>query len=125
MNGQLSDATHAQNVMAEKLDGAMFGRAAYNTPWILTDIDRVFFDGSGFETSRINIVERLINYAEKHQEQDRSTKALIRHVMGLFSGQPGARIWRRTLSEALSRKEKPSVVLTEGLSVMTDFAIAS
>ena len=52
------------------------------------------------------------------EEVDRSTKALIRHVMGLFAGEPGARLWRRTLSDGLGKKLAPSVVLRDGLEAM-------
>ncbi len=125
VNGQLSNVDHALEVIDEKLDGAMFGRAAYNTPWILTEIDDMVFNLPKLTLERQEIVECLIRYAEAHQDEDRSTKALIRHVMGLFSGQPGARIWRRTLSESLARKDSPSEILTQGLSVMSSLALAS
>ena len=125
VNGQLADVNHAIEVIDDKLDGAMFGRAAYNTPWILTEIDNVFFNLPNLSLDRLEIVERLIRYAEGQQDEDRSTKALIRHVMGLFAGQPGARLWRRTLSEALARKDKPSDILGQGLSTMSNVAIAS
>ena len=48
VNGQLSDVSHAAEVMNDKLDGAMFGRAAYNTPWILTEVDRRWYGGGKF-----------------------------------------------------------------------------
>ena len=65
------------------------------------------------------IAERLIGYAESREEIDRSTKALIRHVMGLFAGEPGARLWRRTLSEGLGKKHKPSEILRSGLDAVS------
>ena len=118
VNGQLTDAGHAAEIMGSDLDGAMFGRAAYNTPWILTQVDETWFDAGPYEISRIEIAERLIGYAENRQDLDRSTKALIRHVMGLFAGQPGARLWRRSLSEGLGKKMRPSDILREGLDAM-------
>ena len=118
VNGQVTDVSHATEVMESQLDGAMFGRAAYNTPWILTEVDSHWFGGAVYARSRFEIAERLIGYAKRREEMDRSTKALIRHVMGLFAGQPGARVWRRTLSEGLGRKEKPSEILGFGLAAM-------
>jgi len=118
VNGQVTDVSHAKSVIGEDLDGAMFGRAAYNTPWILTDVDSGWFGADRYDVSRFEIAERLIGYAEGREEIDRSTKALIRHVMGLFGGEPGARLWRRTLSEGLGRKLQPSQILREGLSAM-------
>ena len=104
--------------MGDALDGAMFGRAAYNTPWILTEVDACWFGGERFAPSRFEIAERLIGYAESREDTDRSTKALIRHVMGLFAGEPGARLWRRTLSEGLGKKQAPSRVLRDGVEAM-------
>ena len=118
VNGQVTDVAHAAEVMGDKLDGAMFGRAAYNTPWILTEVDARWFGGEAYAPSRLEIAERLVGYAQSREEIDRSTKALIRHVMGLFAGEPGARLWRRTLSEGLGRKEKPSEILQTGLNAM-------
>ncbi|GGX60359.1 tRNA-dihydrouridine(20/20a) synthase [Litorimonas cladophorae] len=125
VNGQLEDVSHAAEIMGESLDGAMFGRAAYNTPWILTEVDSHWFAADSFQPSRLEIAERLIGYAESQEGSDRSTKALIRHVMGLFAGEPGARLWRRTLSENLSKKLPPSEILREGLSAMLDVSRAA
>jgi tRNA-dihydrouridine synthase A len=125
VNGQLTDALHAAEVMGGKLNGAMFGRAAYNTPWILTEVDKTWFGGRAFSVSRYDIADRLIGYAESQEMEDRSTKALIRHVMGLFAGQPGARAWRRTLSEGLGAKQAPSNILRDGLSVMLELQSAA
>jgi len=118
VNGQVTDVSHAVDVMGIDLDGAMFGRAAYNTPWILTEVDETWFGGDAFAASRLDIASRLIDYAKSCEKTDRSTKALIRHVMGLFAGQPGARLWRRTLSEGLGKKQAPSQILRDGLDAM-------
>jgi tRNA-dihydrouridine synthase A len=82
-----------------RLDGFMLGRAAYHNPWILTEIDSRIYGEAAFSKSRTQIAENLIQYALSVQDTDRTTKALIRHVMGLYAGQAGARLWRRTLSE--------------------------
>jgi len=125
VNGQVADVPHAIEVMDGRLNGAMFGRAAYNTPWILTDVDKTWFGGEAFEPSRLDVAGRLIGYAKNRQEIDRSTKALIRHVMGLFAGQPGARLWRRTLSEGLGQKRLPSDILAEAVDVMQNLKRAA
>jgi len=118
VNGQVTDVTHAVDLMGNTLDGAMFGRAAYNTPWILTEIDSCWFGADRFSRSRLDIANLLIAYAKDREGLDRSTKALIRHVMGLFAGQPGARLWRRTLSEGLGQKRLPSEILSQGRDAM-------
>ncbi len=118
VNGQVTGTDHAMAVMRGELDGAMFGRAAYNTPWILTEVDAAWFGGQVFEPSRLEIAERLVGYAKNIEKTDRSTKALIRHAMGLFAGEPGARLWRRTLSEGLGKKLTPSEILRSGMAAM-------
>ena len=125
VNGQVTDVAHAAEVMGVNLDGAMFGRAAYSTPWILTEVDQTWFGADRYDVSRFEIAKRLIGYAESREESDRSTKALIRHVMGLFAGEPGARLWRRTLSEGLGHKLQPSEVLRQGLAAMQSLQTAA
>jgi tRNA-dihydrouridine synthase A len=125
VNGQIADVTQAKDVMADVLDGAMIGRAAYNTPWMLTEVDPAWFGAEGFAPTRVDIAERLIGYAASREATDPSTKALIRHVMGLFAGQPGARLWRRSLSEGLSQKLRPSEILQQALTQMHESARAA
>jgi len=69
VNGQLTDVRHAAEINGDDLDGVMFGRAAYNTPWILTEVDAHWFGGKAFAPSRLEIAERLIGYAECREGQ--------------------------------------------------------
>ena len=80
------------------LDGVMLGRAAYHTPAILCDVDRRLF-GEGGTGSPEQAVEALRRYIAAHLAQGRSLHAVTRHMLGLFHGRPGARNWRRILSE--------------------------
>lgn len=116
VNGQIETVTQGQEV-ADGLDGFMMGRAAYNDPWSLTAIDLAYGDPEA-AIDRHAVAEEMVRYLERIQDEDRSAKALIRHIMGLFAGQPGARLWRRTLSEGLGAKLRPSDVLSGGIAVM-------
>jgi len=124
LNGGLKTIETAR-VESTGLDGVMLGRAAYNDPWILTQIDSAFYNKDAFSTSRGDIVKDLIAYAEQAQGKDRSTKALIRHIMGLYAGRPGARLWRRTLSEGLSSGAKPADIIRMGAKAMAQFRLAA
>lgn len=119
LNGGL---TSIETSLAETadLDGFMLGRAAYHTPWILSEIDsRVYGDApAGFDRSEI--VLQLVGYLRSVESEDRSAKALLRHVMGLYSGQIGARLWRRALSEGAASGLKPSDVLTQAHQLVTE-----
>jgi len=103
----------------------MYGRAAYQNPWLLTEVDSLVHGEAPFSLSRQDIVEKLIGYAEAQQDKDRSTKALIRHIMGLYMGKPGARLWRRTLSEGLSEGLMPSEIIRGASSAMANFKEAA
>lgn len=116
VNGQIETVQQGLNV-ADGLDGFMMGRAAYNDPWSLTDIDPAYGE-SATAKDRYEFAETMITYLERVQSDDRSAKALIRHIMGLFAGQPGARLWRRTLSEGLSSGLMPSAILSAALAIM-------
>ncbi|WP_026942049.1 tRNA dihydrouridine(20/20a) synthase DusA [Hellea balneolensis] len=124
LNGGIKTIAKAKAASAG-LDGVMLGRAAYHNPWILTEIDKQFYEEAHFTESRENIVQDLIEYAKRKQDEDRSTKALIRHIMGLYAGQPGARLWRRTLSEGISSGEKPSDIIRLAAKVMAQLKLAA
>ena len=124
LNGGLTEIQSAL-AAAESLDGVMFGRAAYHNPWMLTQVDSQVFGAEDFSQTREDIVQKLIGYAQGCQDQDRSTKALIRHIMGLYMGKPGARLWRRTLSEGLGAGLKPSEIIEKAASALGEFRRAA
>ena len=124
LNGGLESLAQAK-AESEGLDGVMLGRAAYHNPWILRDVDTVFYGGAEASFTREAVIEDLIGYAARIEGADRSAKALIRHVMGIYAGQPGARVWRRTLSEGIPSGQPPSEIITKALSVMRARAFAA
>ena len=96
----------------------MVGRAAYKTPYFMADIDRLIFGACEAPLSRDEIVERLIPYAEKLVAQNIPLHALTRHLMGLYQGCPGGRLWRRYLSENAVGANVPATVLQGALDVV-------
>ncbi len=97
------------------LDGFMLGRAAYHNPWLLSAVDPVLFGGEDTPMTRDDIVRRLIDYAQMCEASNQPCKALLRHVMGLYAAQPGARQWRRVLSEQMAMGRTPSQALQSAL----------
>jgi len=93
----------------------MFGRAAYNDPWILSKVDEQVFGDPENTLERDDIIKQVIEFAERCETEDKPAKAIIRHVMGIYAGEPGARLWRRTLSEGLAAGLLPSDILKQGL----------
>lgn len=114
LNGGLPDISVAKQESVG-LDGFMLGRSAYHTPWVLTEIDSRVYDDSEYSVTRNDIALRLVEYLESVETEDRTAKVLLRHIMGLYSGQVGARVWRRTLSEKAVSDALPSMVVKMAL----------
>jgi tRNA-dihydrouridine synthase A len=85
------------------VDGVMIGREAYQNPYVLAEVDRRFFDVPEAAPTRHEIVERLLPYVAQSVADGVPLKSITRHILGLFNGQPGARAWRRSLSENAPR----------------------
>ena len=124
LNGGLESLAQAK-AESVGLDGVMLGRAAYHNPWLLREVDSVFYGGAAASFRREAVIEDLISYAARIEGHDRSAKALIRHIMGIYAGQPGARVWRRTLSEAIASGQAPSEIIAKALGVMRERAFAA
>jgi tRNA-dihydrouridine synthase A len=81
------------------VDGVMMGRAIYENPYLLADADRRFFGAQEAPPERHAVVEAMLPYVERRMSQGAPLGAITRHMLGLFQGLPGARAWRRHLSE--------------------------
>jgi tRNA-dihydrouridine synthase A len=96
------DATAAQ---LDHVDGVMIGREAYQNPYVLAEVDRRFYGETADVATRHDIVARLLPYIERSVADGVPLKSITRHILGLFNGRPGARAWRRSLSENAPRFE--------------------
>jgi tRNA-dihydrouridine synthase A len=81
------------------VDGVMLGRAAYHNPWLLAAAEARYFGASDGPRARTQIIDAMLPYAERHVAAGGALRQVARHMLGLFHGQPGARIWRRKLSD--------------------------
>ena len=81
------------------VDGVMLGRAAYQNPWLLASVDGHLFDAPDPFDDRLAVVAALRDYASRSIAQGVPLRAITRHTLGLFNGLPGARHWRRVLSD--------------------------
>lgn len=86
-----------------RVDGVMIGREAYYNPYLLADVDRRFGADARPAPSRHEIVRRLLPYIERQLGQGVRLPQISRHILGLFHEVPGARAWRRSLSEQAHR----------------------
>jgi tRNA-dihydrouridine synthase A len=81
-------------------DGVMLGREAYHHPFLLSELQRSLGDTQGFESpGREALLERMARYAQRQLAQGARLSAITRHMLGLYAGEPGARDYRRLLSE--------------------------
>ncbi|MFC6637518.1 tRNA dihydrouridine(20/20a) synthase DusA [Sulfitobacter sp. JBTF-M27] len=103
INGGITSLDQAEAFLDSGLDGVMIGRAAYHQPSdILCQADRRIF-GTGADTKPEDAVMAMIPYIEAHLVSGGRLNQITRHMLGLFAGRPGARGWRRALSEGASK----------------------
>ncbi|WP_239016200.1 tRNA dihydrouridine(20/20a) synthase DusA [Spiribacter vilamensis] len=99
LNGGIRDLDTAL-AWLDTLDGVMIGREAYHNPWLLAEADRrIFGDLSCAAPARDDVVRAYRDYVAEHWQPSMPITRFTRHLSGLFQGLPGARIWRRALSE--------------------------
>ncbi|MBP6514472.1 MAG: tRNA dihydrouridine(20/20a) synthase DusA [Steroidobacteraceae bacterium] len=84
----------------QHVDGVMLGREAYHNPGVLGALHRAAFGDDGFVVpTSAEVVRMMRPYTERQLVLGQRLQAIARHMLGLFAGQPGARAWRRALSE--------------------------
>ena len=126
LNGGITTLEAAEAALDGGLDGVMIGRAAYHQPAdVLCQADRRIF-GSGMDTTAEGVVEAMLPYIDAHLEAGGKLSAVTRHMLGLFAGRPGARIWRRVLSQNAHREGAGSALVRDALEqTMAQSALAS
>jgi tRNA-dihydrouridine synthase A len=78
----------------EYVDGVMLGRAAYQRPYLLADVDGRYFSSTGIPPSRHDVIDKFLQYVERECRRGVPVHAMARHILGLFHGCPGAKAWR-------------------------------
>jgi tRNA-dihydrouridine synthase A len=117
INGGLQDLDRAEQQL-EHVDGVMLGRAVYHDPWLLSEVDRRFYGDDHEVVSAREIVEQMYPYIEELIRNGGQLKYVTRHMLGMFHGRPGAKLWRRTLSEKAYREGAGIEVVEEALSYL-------
>ncbi|PAS95739.1 MAG: tRNA dihydrouridine(20/20a) synthase DusA [Candidatus Dactylopiibacterium carminicum] len=112
LNGGLAD-TQAIRVQLEHMDGVMIGREAYHNPWILAEWEQAFCDPA-WQPERREIIPGMVAYAAcEAREHGTPLRAICRHMLGLANGLPGAKNYRRLLSD-------PDALRTAGPELLED-----
>ena len=122
INGGLTDLEAAEkHLMA--MDGVMLGRSAYHNPYLLADVDRRLFQAQDPAPTREEVVHCMLPYIKRELNQGSPLKHITRHMLGLFQGIPGARHWRRHLSEYGPRTGAGIEVVTQALEKRSEAGI--
>lgn len=98
LNGGITTLQQADELL-QHVDGVMVGREIYHNPYLLAAVDGQFYGDTELPRSRIQVIESLMPYVHQQLAQGVRLHSLSRHLLGLFHGLPGARQWRRYLSE--------------------------
>ncbi|MCO4811123.1 MAG: tRNA dihydrouridine(20/20a) synthase DusA [Gammaproteobacteria bacterium] len=116
INGGLTQIGHVDAAL-QQVDGAMIGRQAYHQPYFLAELER-HFDAAKGVPSREDVVEQMLPYIDRQLANGVPLNSISRHMLGLFAGQPGARAWRRYISEHAHREGAGSEILVNALNAM-------
>lgn len=118
INGGIATLEEAEAHLAKGLDGVMIGRAAYHQPAdVLAEADLRIF-GTGEASDPVAVVQQMLPYIEAEMTKGARLHQITRHMLGLFAGRPGARQWRRHLSEGASRPGAGPALVEEALNLV-------
>jgi tRNA-dihydrouridine synthase A len=123
LNGGIKDLAAAEH-WGEAVDGVMIGREAYHNPWLLAEADQRIFAAPGAPKApdRASVARQYRDYVACRHYAGVPISRYTRHLMGLFQGLPGARVWRRALSEAAARPGAGSEIIDEALDQWAECA---
>jgi tRNA-dihydrouridine synthase A len=116
INGGIT--TLAQSVeLLNHVDGVMLGREVYQNPYLLAEVDNVLFENNYPILSREQILVELLPYIQKKLVSKVRLNSVTRHILGLFHGEYGARLWRRYLSENTFKTSNNEQILLSALEL--------
>jgi tRNA-dihydrouridine synthase A len=124
VNGGVRDLDQAEDFLAAGLDGVMIGRAAYHEPALLGAADRRIFGEAAPDVPAEAAVRAMLPYIEAECRAGTRLSAITRHMLGAFAGRPGARAWRRLLSERAHRPGAGPELVEQALRLVEGAAAA-
>ncbi|MGI9234166.1 MAG: tRNA dihydrouridine(20/20a) synthase DusA [Woeseiaceae bacterium] len=116
INGGLTDIAKVEEALRH-VDGAMIGRQAYHQPYFLAELEK-YFNPDFAKPDREAIVRSMLPYIDAVTSAGEPLHRVTRHMLGLYAGQPGARSWRRYISEHAHRPGAGKEVLINALNAM-------
>lgn len=119
VNGGIQSIEDCQ-VHLNHVDGVMLGREAYQNPWMLTQVDQQLFGIDSPEKSRDDVIADLLPFTERHLARGGQLNHITRHILGLYQGVPGARKFRRHLSENAYKKSAGIDILAQAYALVSE-----
>ena len=124
INGGITSLDQTEGFLVRGIDGLMIGRAAYRTPELLGAVDRRIFGEPGPDIAPETAVRAMLPYIEAERSRGTGLQAITRHMLGAFQGRPGARTWRRMLSENAHRPGAGPDLVLQALAAIGERAAA-
>lgn len=121
INGGITSLEQSRG-MLEFVDGVMIGREAYHNPYLLSGVDRLFLDANLPVKTRQEVIMEFLPYVQRQLSQGVRLHSMTRHILGLFHGVPGARGWRRHLSERGCKRDADDRVIIAALQYIHNTA---
>jgi len=116
INGGIA-GVDAATAHLEEVDGIMFGRAAYHDPYLLARVEHALYATP--LPAREEILAQMLPYVDAHIRAGGALNHVGRHLLGLYLGLPGARAFRRYLSEQMHRRDADARVIAAGIAAMS------
>jgi tRNA-dihydrouridine synthase A len=124
INGGITSLEQARGLLDQGVDGVMLGRTAYHDPGsVLIGADALWDDAPGRDAWQV--AEAMRPYIARHLASGGRLHQITRHMLGLFTGWPGARGWRRVLSEGASRPGAGLALIDRALAEVQPFAASA
>jgi len=102
------------------IDGVMLGRTAYEQPFMLSEVDNIYYGSDALPITREQVLESMYPYIESHLSSGGKLTQVTRHMLGLFHGLPGGRMWRRHLSEHAFKPTSGIEIVEQAYKMVTD-----
>ena len=115
LNGGIETLEQVKEIQPH-VDGVMIGRAAYHNPYLMAEVEQ-HLHGTDLPT-RWAVIEAYCEYVQKQLDEGVFLKHMTRHILGMFQGQPGGRVWRRHLSENAHKPGQGVELILEALAMV-------
>lgn len=119
LNGGLTSVEQSLRLLND-VDGVMLGREIYTNPYLLAEVDQKIFHTTQPIISRSEVIEAFIEYVETQLRQGVRLNHLTRHILGLYQGMPGARYFRRVISEQAHKPNAGVEVIKQALRALNE-----